>query len=401
VLIMAYAAPDELDEWETTIRGSTWLVAFQPLYCMSTTDLGGIEPFGFADGISQPRLDWKQRTPARLCDTTAYTNVSALGEFLLGYRNEYGRYTDRPLLDPVDDPDDILPPAENAPGKKDLGRNGSYLVVRDLSQDVPGFWRSVNALAKRDAHERRRLAAAMVGRMPAEIPIVRSSEDAASPIRLRGEPIVQSTNTPIDGVGPDSKDIRLNQFTFHGDPDGVACPYGAHIRRANPRNADLPEGTSGLMARLIRLVGFGRKSPRDDLLASTRFHRILRRGREYGPGLTPEQAIEEGAAGADRGLRFFCLNGSIARQFEFIQTSWIANSKFDGLDESDPLLGNRARSWPDSFTDTFTRPRDSGFSCQIPGLPQFVTVRGGAYFFMPGKRALRYLARGRSDGGTT
>jgi hypothetical protein len=25
-------------------------------------------------------------------------------------------------------------------------------------------------------------------------------------------------------------------------------------------------------------------------------------------------------------------------------------------------------------------------------LPQFVTVRGGAYFFLPGIRALRYLA---------
>jgi hypothetical protein len=26
-------------------------------------------------------------------------------------------------------------------------------------------------------------------------------------------------------------------------------------------------------------------------------------------------------------------------------------------------------------------------------LPRFVTVRGGAYFFLPGLRALRYLSR--------
>jgi hypothetical protein len=29
----------------------------------------------------------------------------------------------------------------------------------------------------------------------------------------------------------------------------------------------------------------------------------------------------------------------------------------------------------------------------VHGLPQFVTVRGGAYFFMPGLSALRYIAQ--------
>ena len=29
---------------------------------------------------------------------------------------------------------------------------------------------------------------------------------------------------------------------------------------------------------------------------------------------------------------------------------------------------------------------------RVEGLPQFVTVRGGAYFFLPGRRALRYIA---------
>ena len=69
------------------------------LRTLDTADLDGVEPFGFTDGISQPKIDWEQQreTPTTQLD---YTNVVALGEFLLGYRNEYGKITDRPLLDP-------------------------------------------------------------------------------------------------------------------------------------------------------------------------------------------------------------------------------------------------------------------------------------------------------------
>ena len=68
-------------------------------------------------------------------------NVTCLGEFLLGYPNEYGLYTPRPLMAPQRDPRGLLPRAEDAPDQADLGRNGSYLVLRQLQQDVQGFWR--------------------------------------------------------------------------------------------------------------------------------------------------------------------------------------------------------------------------------------------------------------------
>ena len=61
------------------------------------------EPFGFTDGISQPELDWRQERRTGVTELT-YGNRVALGEFLLGYRNEYGNFTDRPLLDPATDP---------------------------------------------------------------------------------------------------------------------------------------------------------------------------------------------------------------------------------------------------------------------------------------------------------
>ena len=99
VLVMLYAEPGQLDAWTQTIQGAQWKSAFQVLDCLPTSNLVGTEPFGFADGISQPTPDWnRQRAPRG--DQLEYGNLVTLGEFLLGYPNEYGKYTDRPLLDP-------------------------------------------------------------------------------------------------------------------------------------------------------------------------------------------------------------------------------------------------------------------------------------------------------------
>jgi deferrochelatase/peroxidase EfeB len=133
-------------------------------------------------------------------------------------------------------------------------------------------------------------------------------------------------------------------------------------------------------------------------MASARFHRVLRRGREYGTAVTPEQAIAGGVP-APSGLQFACLNANIGRQFEFVQGAWLMSAKFNGLQyESDPLLGNRvaAPNYPDS--GVFSMPTLNGPNRVLKAIPQFITVRGGAYFFMPGLAALRYIAgkRGRA-----
>jgi Dyp-type peroxidase family len=280
---------------------------------------------------------------------------------LLGYPNEYGKYSNRPLVGRDDRTSGLLP-AEEDPDKKDLGRNGSYLVFRQLAQDVSGFWNFLDAEAKGDPIARTRLAEAMVGR------------------RMDGEPLARLSKGQIEGVEPDGDSVKLNQFTYESDTEGTRCPFGAHIRRANPRNGDLPYGTGGWFSRLVRTLGFGRKGIRDDLVSSTRFHRMLRRGRPY---------LEN----QDRGIYFICLNASIGRQFEFVQNAWIMGSKFDGLsEESDPLLGNRIPVPGCLFTNAFTIPQENGFRRRVNGLPQFVTMRGGGYFFLPSIRVLWYLA---------
>ena len=98
-------------------------------------------------------------------------------------------------------------------------------------------------------------------------------------------------------------------------------------------------------------------------------------------------------AGEERGLNFIALAANISRQFEFMQNAWIMGTKFNGLtEESDPLLGNREPMAGCPITNTFSVPQQHGVRRRITGMPQFVTVRGGAYFFLPSIRALRYLA---------
>jgi len=304
-----------------------------------------------------------------------YTNVVALGEFLLGYLNEYGRYTDRPLVEADSAGASDLLASEDAPGMRDIGRNGTYLVMRQLRQDVRGFWQFVHRWVSANPGDAEALGAALVGR-------TRS-----------GDPLVPSAEQGIPGIGPDADEVRLNQFTYAQDPMGTRCPFGAHVRRQNPRNTDYPGRPTGL-AKLITMIGFGPRGFRDDLISPVRFHRILRRGREFGPELTPESALTPAPANEpERGLHFICLNANISRQFEFLQNAWTTNTKFSALTgESDPLIGNREPLPVGPSTDNFTIQRE-GLRTHVVGLPQFVTVRGGAYFFLPSLRVLRYFAR--------
>ena len=155
----------------------------------------------------------------------------------------------------------------------------------------------------------------------------------------------------------------------------------------------MPGGQQGLIKRLIRMLGFDCPDLRDDLIAASRFHRIIRRGREFGAYLPPGAAARLDCADPECGLYFVCLNANIARQFEFVQTAWVASTKFGGLtQESDPLLGNRQPIAGCPITGTFSLPQPSGAGLRLRDVPQFVTVCGGAYFFLPSLSALRYLA---------
>jgi Dyp-type peroxidase family len=307
-------------------------------------DLDGREHFGFVDGISQPTiagLSSRVDTPP---------NTINAGEFILGYPNEYGRHTDRPLIGVDADPRRMLPADVGGSGKADFGRNGTYVVFRQLSQDVRSFWRHLDDATRAadgtsDAEKRTWLGAKMVGRWPSGAPLT---------------------------LAPDADDPTLataNDFTYQfGDEFGLSCPIGAHVRRAHPRDTlDPSPGT-------------------EESVSLDKRHRLLRRGREYGPPVD-DVLSDPPVDDPDRGLYFICLVGNIARQFELIQHTWVNNPKFNGLyDEPDPLVANHAATGA-----TFSVPAEP-VRIRYTNLPTFVTVRGGAYFFLPGIRALRYLS---------
>jgi Dyp-type peroxidase family len=318
------------------------------LTTLDTVDLKGKEQFGFHDGVSQPLVAGLPRAAGR--------GGVPLGEFVLGYEDSYRLLGERPVLPASDGAAAELPRDAGGSGGGDLGCNGTYLVFRQLRQDVRGFWRFLDERTRRaggEADEGRRtwLASRMVGRWPSGAPLV---------------------------LSPDADDASLadaNDFRYHDiDPDGLRCPAGSHVRRTNPRDAlDPKPGSTGS-------------------LEVNDHHRILRRGREYGAAVDAATLLDDGADPTDRGLQFMCLNASIRRQFEFVQHTWINAPRFAGLyNDDDPVIGARDRG-----SGNFTVPSDP-VRLRVCGLPRFVTVCGGAYFFLPGIKALRYL--GSLDGG--
>ncbi|CAG7857449.1 hypothetical protein MCAMS1_02272 [biofilm metagenome] len=373
ILLLLYAESGGIESWQKKIESKHFSKAFKVLATLPTLHNGDKEPFGFADGISQPLLDWERRETLDPHKRYTYSNLLAVGEVVLGYPNEYNQYTVRPLINPAQDSlAAVLPNAEEQPALKDLGRNGTYLVLRELGQDVPSFWQFVDKAAGSSPQKREELAAAMVGR------------------NRDGTPLMAKSDEAIPGIPTDD---AINHFTYVADPLGHQCPIGAHIRRANPRTGDLPSGVTDWWSWLVKTLGFGLKRPEDDLIASTRFHRLLRRGRSYGTNLSPEDALKPNAPNTPRGLQFICLVANIQRQFEFVQNAWVVSSKFAGLQqERDPLLAHRKPLVNGDVTDQFHQPDQAGPMQKTCHLPQFITVRGGGYFFMPGLRALKYIA---------
>ncbi len=284
----------------------------------------GREHFGFADGLSQPFV------PGVHGQQRDGEDPIATGEIVLGYQNAYGKLPQSPML-----------------GDHDLGRNGTYLVFRKLDQDVVRFWTWIAAQAKAlgDPALVDLLGAKLIGRWRSGAPLVLSPD--------KDDP---SKATP---------EVR-NRFTYlDHDPAGKLCPISSHVRRANPRDA-----RGGSKAESIEVV---------------QRHRILRRGRSYGPPIEVSDVL----AGRDdhqrRGLYFIGLQASIARSFEFIQQTWLSNPGFaGGFDEADPVTGPAG-----CF---FTIPSDP-LRLRLRGLPQVVTTQGGGYFMLPSLTTLAAIAK--------
>lgn len=229
-----------------------------------------------------------------------------------------------------------LPPM---PTPEVLARNGTYIAFRKLHTRVAAYRRYLRERAA-SREDEDRLGAKMVGRWQS------------------GAPLALSPDRDDPRLGEDPR--RNNDFLYGDDLRGFKCPAGAHARRANPRDALDHEGS-----------------------VNVRLHRMIRRGASYGPML-PEGVVDDD--GAERGIIFVFVGAHLKRQFEFVKTQWINEGIFIGATaEKDPLAG------PNDGSGTFTIPQRP-IRRRLQGLPPFVITRGGEYCFMPGLRALRWLA---------
>ncbi|MFB7913776.1 Dyp-type peroxidase [Streptomyces sp. NPDC056061] len=227
-----------------------------------------------------------------------------------------------------------LPPM---PSPDVLGRNGTYAAVRKIHTNVAAWRRYLRANSS-SAEEEALLAAKMVGRWPSGAPLTLTPEH----------------DDPELAADPH----RVNNFLYREHDDrGYRCPAGAHIRRANPRDSTI--------------------------IGDARMHRLIRRGTTYGPPL-PEGVLEDD--GADRGLVGVFLGAHLERQFEFIKAEWVNDGNFIGYPgEKDPVAGHHGGTGSITIPEKPVRRR-------LQNLPSFVVTRGGEYCFVPGLRALRWLA---------
>ena len=217
-----------------------------------------------------------------------------------------------------------------------LSRNGSFLAYRKMREHVGAFRDFLKANGK-TLEEQELVAAKIMGRW-----------------RKTGAPLVLAPEKDDHELGFDDK--RNNNFDYEKmDPHGYACPLGAHIRRMNVRD----NRVSRIMNRRL----------------------IIRRGGTFGPPL-PDDAPEDGA---NRGVAVFGGCADLARQFEFLISVWVNDKEFLELNEKDPLIG--------SFDGPveMTIPKRP-IKRKVKGLLAFTTVTGGAYFFLPGIKGLKYLA---------
>ncbi len=349
MLLLFSSTQEALEEMTERIGQPDSDNGLREVFRQDSNRLGGREAFGFHDGISQPGI-----AGSHIAAKPGQDLVKA-GEFIMGYTNEYDMVSPPPTVDATDDPEGLLPEVTNSSSHHDLGRNGTYLSIRKLYQDVDSFWdfcaeSTKNADGTPNDERKTWLASKMIGRWPSGAPMALTSDK----------------DDPALGQDPN----RNNDFLYSDDPKGLKCPMGSHLRRGNPRD-DLPPD-----------------SPKKSVEVTKR-HRIIRRGRPFNNG-----------QGKEQGLMFMAINADIQRQFQFVQQTWINSPKFGHMyDNKDPILSDPELLDPipgGSGKSVMTIPSEP-VRLRVHGLKRFVMVKGGGYYFMPSMRALNFLASFKAD----
>jgi deferrochelatase/peroxidase EfeB len=244
--------------------------------------------------------------------------------------------------------------AENyfVPEPRELGLNGSFAVFKVIETDVVGF--EENLQRNKEKIDPELLAAKMCGRWRNGVPLALSPETDSPP-----------------GISRD----QLNNFEYvnadgSGDPRGLRCPVGAHIRRVNPRGQPITgQGEPG---------------------GSNNSHRMIRRGMPYGPIYDPKKPYD----GIERGLLGYFINASIENQFEFVMRRWVNDGEFAGAVRLNPISKDPMIGTQDPAESIFVIPQaNSAPPIEITGFSSFLKTKASAYCFLPSITAVKFISR--------
>jgi deferrochelatase/peroxidase EfeB len=240
-----------------------------------------------------------------------------------------------------------------APEPRELGLNSSFAVFKMIEMDVVGFENHLQA--NKEKIDPELLAAKICGRWRNGVPLALSPE----------------TDNPPGGISSE----QLNNFEYvnadgSGDPKGLRCPVGAHIRRVNPRGQPITgQGEPG---------------------GSNNHHRMIRRGMPYGPIYDPTKPYD----GIERGLLGYFINSSIENQFEFVLGHWVNDGEFAGAvrlnpKSKDPMIGAQ-----DPANSIFEIPQPNNVPpIKITGFSSFIKTKASAYCFLPSVTAVKFISR--------
>ncbi len=317
------------------------------------------EHFGYMDAIGDPIFlgQYPEGEECHLAegqgavDGQGHWRPLATGEFVLGWSDEAQEVAGA-----------AMPP--------DFSRNGSFFSYRKLHQHLEAFERWVVDTAARLAvawkivdpeDARQTLKAKMAGRWTDGVPLIKAPDIAAW----------KAFNARY-ALGSKERAQALVEFRYDGDRDGVQCPMTSHMRRMNTRDALDPRALDAPADRMGSALNNRR--------------RILRRGLPYGSHDAPD---------GEHGIVMLCHCASLSRQFEFVQQQWLNfGLDFNAGNDSCPLVGNHA----EGARFVIAASPTSGHAPFIASdLPQFVSTRGGDYFFAPSMTALRMIGMGLID----
>jgi len=244
--------------------------------------------------------------------------------------------------------------AENyfVPEPREFGLNGSFACFKIIETDVVGFENFLQS--NKDKIDPELLAAKICGRWRNGVPLALSPD----------------TDSPPEGISPE----QMNNYEYvnadgSGDPRGLRCPVGAHMRRINPRGQPVTgQGEPG---------------------GSNNTHRLIRRGLPYGPVYDPAKPYD----GIERGLLGYFINTSFENQYEFVLGHWVNDSEFAGEvrlppKAKDPMIGTQ-----DPAESIFAIPQANGAPpIKVTGFSTFVTTKAAAYCFLPSVTAIKFIA---------